>query len=99
MVRIITQIFRFFIPWLLRVIWFTLLLIGNSIVSMWKGVPKLVKRISNNLLDRAVAAGFPTEWDRPFYFAACIAAFLTILAGWILTSFLTVLIVRWIIRL
>jgi len=98
MVRITIQIFRFLIPWLLRVAWFTLIFIGISIASIWTGIPTAVRKIANNQLDRAVAAEFPTELDKAFYFTACIVSFLIFVSGWILTSYLTMLIVRWILR-
>ena len=99
MVRMTNQIFKWFIPWLLRVVWFTLRFMGSYITAVGRGVPGVVGKITDRTLDLAVEAGFPTQLDRPFFFAAYAAAFLTILAGWILTSFLTVMLVRWIVRM
>jgi hypothetical protein len=42
---------------------------------------------------RAITAGFPTEFDRPLYYALYIGAALTVLFGWILLAYLTVIII------
>ncbi len=88
---------RFVTPWVLRSIWFTLMLISLSVVSIWVGVPTAIKRIANRWVDQAVAAGFPTAYDYILYYVVAVFAFFTIVIGWITTAFVTVWLVRIII--
>ncbi|MBE0649911.1 MAG: hypothetical protein IH595_03620 [Bacteroidales bacterium] len=69
---------------------------GTAIASLWVGVPQATNRIANEWIERAVAAGFPTIWDEKLYYTIRIVAFLTIVVGWVLLSFVTVWIVKWI---
>lgn len=85
---------RFVLPWVLRSIWFTMTLCSLSVVSLWVGVPTATRRIANQWVDRAVAVGFPTAYDYILYYFVAVVAFFTILAGWIVTSFVTVWLVR-----
>jgi hypothetical protein len=85
---------RFVAPWIFRSIWFTLMLISLSVVSLWVGVPTAMRRIANQWVDRAVAAGFPTAYDYILYYMVAVVAFFTIVAGWIATAFVTVWLVR-----
>lgn len=102
MVRIVMFIYftvrllQWFIPWVVRSIGFTINLMWTAIASLWVGVPQATHRIADEWISRAVAAGFPTIWDRKLYYTIRIVAFLTIVVGWILSSFVTVWIVKWI---
>jgi hypothetical protein len=97
-IRFIFRAIRFLTPWLLRILWATLVLVGTAIASIWVGVPTATHRIAERWVERAVREGFPTEFDRLLYFMGRLIAFFTILAGWIATSFITVYVTMWIFR-
>lgn len=90
LMQLISKALRFFLPWVGRIIMFMVGFILTSVISFWGGVPVMVDRIANEWLDRAVVAGFPTQWDRNLFFTFKILAFAMILLGWIMLSFLTV---------
>jgi len=85
-------------PWVFRAIWFTIRMIAIAVVSVWSGVGPTSRTIAEDWLERAVAnEDFPTEYDRHLYIILRIAAFITLLIGWIALSFLTVGIIHWIL--
>ncbi len=90
----VVRITRFFVPWTLRMIWGVILFIAAAVVTFWAGVPTRTERIANEWLDRAVKDGFPTQWDRQLYWTLRIWAWVTIIVGWIVLSYLTVTILR-----
>ena len=81
---------RFTVPWIVRAFGFTLKLIATTVVALWIRVPTMVRKIADDCLDTAVDAGFPTRYDRYLYYAVCVTALLTIIAGWIVLAYLTV---------
>ena len=82
------------IPWLLKALIFTLLLVATSVGSLWLGVPKTVNKIADEWLTRAIKAGLPPSWERFIYSVSFVLAFLTVLAGWVVLAFTTAFIVR-----
>jgi hypothetical protein len=94
LMKLINEVLRWFIPWVGRIVMFMVGFILTSVVSFWSGVPAVVERIANEWLDRAVAARFPTQWDRHLFFTFRILAFSMILLGWVVLSFITVGIVN-----
>lgn len=92
----VLRLFQMVVPWVMRSIGFTINLMWSALASLYVGVPQATKRIADEWVNRAIASGFPTIWDRRLFYTIRILAFLTIVAGWILLSFLTVWIVRWI---
>jgi hypothetical protein len=92
--KLINDVLRWFLPWVGRIITFMISFVLTSVISFWSGVPAIVERIANEWLDRAVAAGFPTQWDRQLFFTFRFLAFAMILVGWISLSFITVWIVN-----
>ncbi len=84
------------VPWVLRPIRFVIILMGIAVSSLWVGVPQATHRIADELITRAVAAGFPTIWSDELYYAIRIVAFITIVVGWVILSFVAVWIVKWI---
>ncbi len=87
---------QLFVPWMARIMWFMVGLIATSLAAFWSGVPKTVNRVADNWLDRAIAAGFPTRWDAALYNVLWIVAFAMIVWGWIILSYLTITVIRWI---
>ncbi len=98
LMQLIARALRFFLPWVGRILMFMAGFILTSVISFWSGVPSMVERIANEWLDRAVAAGFPTQWDRRLYFTFYYLAFLMVVFGWVILSFITVWIVNLIFR-
>lgn len=94
LMQLISQVLRFFLPWIGRIIMFMVGFILTSVISFWSGVPLIIERIANEWLDRAVLAGFPTRWDRHLFFTFRFLAFAMILLGWVMLSFITVWIVN-----
>lgn len=93
MVRIIKAIaiaVKFALPWILRAFFFTLWLMAGSVARLRVGVPNAVRLIADEWLDKAVKAGYPTRYDKHLYYVLCTIAFLTMLAGWIIASYITV---------
>ena len=89
----IARIFRFFLPWIARLIAFMVSFILTSVFTFWRNTPQTVERIANEWLDRAVDNGFPTRWARQLYFVFYYLAWAMIILGWITLSFITVMIV------
>lgn len=101
MVRLINWLFktvwfaiRLATPWLLRVFMSAILLSLTAVASFWIGIPNAAGQIADNWLDRAVRAGWPTLWDRQLRRVFLVVAFMTIVLGWIVLSFITVFIVK-----
>lgn len=91
-----TRFLQMVIPWVFRSIGFTLNLMWTALSSLWVGVPQALNRIADEWIGRAIASGFPTIWDKKLYYTIKVMAFITIVVGWILLSFFTVWIVKWI---
>ena len=97
MVRLIQLawfIARLATPWIVRAVAYTVWLCLLAIASFWVGIPNAVDQIANSWLDRAILAGFPTQWDRQLYYVLWTLAFQTIVLAWVVFSFTTVFIVR-----
>ena len=90
----ITRVIRFFVPWVARAFMFFVVLIATSVLTFWSGVPRRVDQIANEWLDRAVLAGFPTEWDSHLYHVLWALGLLMVIVGWVILSFITVWIVH-----
>ena len=90
----VVRVIRFFTPWIARTFVFILSLIATTVIAFWSGVPKTVDRIANDWLDRAVIAGFPTQWDRQLYHTLWVLGLIMVIAGWIILSFITIWLVR-----
>ncbi len=97
--RLIFHFFRYGTVWLLRVLWFTLKMIGLFIFLVVKNIPKALRKIAETCQRVAADHDFPTIIIEYLYYAAYGVAVATILSTWILASFLTVFVVRWIFRI
>ncbi|MCI0529404.1 MAG: hypothetical protein L0Y56_18345 [Nitrospira sp.] len=65
-----------------------------TVASIGSGIPSAVRTISEEWLQRAIRAGFPTIWESQLRFVLRSLVILTMLFGWIVLSFTTVLIVE-----
>lgn len=102
MVRIIMgfyftlRLLQLVVPWVARSIGRALMWMMISMSAFWVGVPQVTHRMADELIRRATAGGVPTIWDQRLYYLFRTVAFLAILIGWIIQSFITVWIVKWI---
>ena len=97
MVRVIQNIWifvRLAWPGVWGVLTATVNAVVLTLVSIGTGVPQAVKTISEEYLQRAIAAGFPTIWERQLRFILRMLVILTMLFGWIVLSFMTVFMVE-----
>ena len=65
-----------------------------TLASIWSGIPPAVSTISEEWLQRAIRAGWPTIWENRLRFVLRSLVILTMLFGWIVMSFMTVFIVQ-----
>lgn len=84
------QIARFFAPWVWGVIRFTCLLVAVTMVSFWRGVPQNISLIASEWQVRANNGGFPMTWNRELYYVLWALAFVTVILGWVVLSYITV---------
>jgi hypothetical protein len=96
MVRIIRIIFttiRLMTPWIVRGLMFTIRLVVLTVASLRIGFPQAADMIADEWLDRADAAGFPSRYANQLYNALWVTAMITIIAGWIVLSYMTVFLI------
>ena len=97
MVRVIQNAWsfiRFAWPGIRGVFTATLWTVILTVASIWSGIPPAVRTISEEWLQRAIRAGFPTIWESRLRFVLRSLVILTMLFGWIVLSFMTVFIVE-----
>lgn len=94
MVRVIFQAMRFILPWVFRAIGAILWSMVIGVLGIFVGIPKTINRIAMTWQEKAYAAGFPTEFDKPLYYAICTVALLSMVAGWFLIAYFSVGILR-----
>jgi hypothetical protein len=87
------KFFKFVIPQLLKVAWYTLKLVLMTMGKWMLNIPKDVKAIARDWSYRANVAGVPSEFDREIYYGSEVVAFVMIVAGWVISAYLTVWIV------
>ena len=64
-----------------------------TVASIWSGIPSAITTISEEWLQAAIKAGFPTIWERQLRFVLRSLVVLTMLFGWVVLSYTTVFIV------
>jgi hypothetical protein len=89
--QLITRAFRLFAPWVRRMVVSTATLTIMSIITFWGRVPGTSRAIADEWLDRAIANGFPSKYDRHLYYIFYILAFGMAVITWIVMSIVTVL--------
>lgn len=72
----------------------TLWMVILTVASIWSGIPPAVRTISEQWLQAAIKAGFPTIWESRLRFILRLLVILTMLFGWIVLSYTTVFIVE-----
>lgn len=96
--KLIRDAFNWFLPWIARFFVAMLSFMLTLLISFWGGVPARVDQMANEWLDRAYLGGFPTQWDRRLYWTFYCLAFVMLIVGWVILSFITVWIVQLIFR-
>lgn len=87
---------RLILPWIGHVVVFTLHLVLITMASLWVGVPTACRTIADNWTTRAIDGGFPTLYATHLYNVLCVIAFIVILFSWVVFSYITVYIIRYI---
>jgi hypothetical protein len=105
MLRIISRLLgitwfvvRILAPWITQLTIWALVITTTAIASVRMGIPTTITKIADEWLERALHAGFPPLWAEYLYYPLLTIAFFTVLAGWILLSFIAVFIVNMIFR-
>ena len=105
MVRLITNILGFSVrqtliglwfatPWAIRLFIFTTWLSILGLLGIWKGVPEVADRVADEWTALALDAKFPSIWETQLHRFFFVLAILSMIAGWLITAFTTVFIVR-----
>src|SRR5687767_10637373 len=82
--------FQLSFPWVRGAFLFTLWLMTTSLVTFSLGVRTALDRIADDFLDQADRARFPSRWASQLYRLIWVLALVTVVAGWICLSYLTV---------
>jgi hypothetical protein len=80
----------FVFPVVGRLVMFTIGLSVLGFLAIWQGIPNVVRGVAREWTERAIRAGFPRIWEVQLYGFFCIVAFLSVVVGWLATSFMTV---------
>jgi hypothetical protein len=90
------RLLQIVIPWMLLPFRLAFMLMWTALSSVWVGVPQATNRMADEWGRRAVAARFINVVDRSLYNFIKAVALLAIVFGWVLLSFFTVWLVKWI---
>lgn len=88
---------RFIIPQVLRVLFIMLKIILTAAVGFWTWVPRTVDKMVANWMVQAWSSNIPTEYDTILQWMFKIVAYIMIILGWIGYSYLTIIILFWIL--
>lgn len=75
---------------LVGLIFESLVQIGQLIVSVWRNMPALAKRLAEKWIEVAVGRDFDSRYSDHLYHAFWGVAILSLVAGWIATAYLIV---------
>jgi hypothetical protein len=81
-------------PWVLRLIWASLASTFFAMVAFWKDVPATANRLADYWLQKAIIAGWSTLHTSELRSVLLSCAYLSIIFGWVIMSFMTVYIVN-----
>lgn len=81
---------RLIAPWAFRFAWYCLMLAVTSLIAMWRGFPQTIQTMADEWIGRAIRAGFPTAYVRQLRTVLWIVAVITVIAGWVILSHITV---------
>jgi hypothetical protein len=91
------NIARFALPAAIMLLLEALQAVVFSNVTMWRGVPEAVRNVSDLWTDEAIRLGWPTIWANQLKTIFWYLAFIFFVIGYILSAYLTVFLVRWLI--
>jgi hypothetical protein len=82
-------------------VWFVIVAafecVAVAVVTFWSNVPERIDDIAVLWKMEAVNRGWPLSWDVQLYWFFYFLAWIMFIIGWILTSYLTVFLVHWLI--
>jgi len=76
----------------LRVAWLLFTLAVGTVAAWWVGVPTATRRVADEWVKRIGYLGLSSQYDMWLYRVARFLALLTVLGGWVVAAYLTVLI-------
>lgn len=94
LVRMINNIVRFLFPWVIRGTGWVFRQYILSLASVFTGFPIATRRLADAWVDRAAALDFPTRYIPQLYRWMIIAAWVDLIVAWIISSFITIWLVR-----
>ena len=89
------RVLRWFAPWLFRVCVAVVKSLILSFVTWWVGAPNTVRKIAS---DWTRKARLPLDLENHFYNCACVVASLMVALSWVVSSYVTVWVVQWLLR-
>jgi hypothetical protein len=92
--QIVRDVIRFILPAAIRGAWWALRMFAVGLSSVFTGFPIAARRIAEMWVDQAFRSGFPSRYDATLYRCMVIIAWAYLILAWIITSFLTVWLVR-----
>jgi hypothetical protein len=72
------------------------MLMATTAAAIVRGIPGAVEEMANDWIENASMEGFPNEFDTYLFYAAEAVAVIVIFIGWVLLSYVTVFVIRWI---
>ncbi len=90
----IIVVFRFIIPFTIRVFRMALNMTSAALASIWVGVPTAVTRIANQWVGLGREFGIPEKYDGLIFYPVCVVATIALFLGWLVMAYITVLIVQ-----
>lgn len=88
LLRMLIFILRFVLPWIIRVVRTSLLVMSSSIISVFVGLPTSTDRIASYWSEQAFDVGFPTMYDHELYNILRGVAYIVIVLGWFMLAIL-----------
>ncbi len=92
LIRAVRPILR----WCWRSALFVLGFLATTMAAYGGAFLTAVGILAQNWCQRALDGGFPTIWDRRLYYICWCFALAVMLVGWVVLSYLTITVIRWI---
>lgn len=88
---------RFIIPQVLRVLFIMVKVVLTAAIGFWTWVPTSVNKMVKTWMEQAWSSGIPTEYDTILHWVFTIVAYIMIILGWVGYSYLTIIILLWLL--
>ena len=81
----------FILPYIFRVLYYVLMLMLTSAVTILKGLPDKINQVAKHWqMEAVVRYKFPTQYERYLLYVNQIVATFTFVLGWVLIAYLTI---------